>query len=169
MIRWLIAAAASIVILIALLVAMSMAVRFFFPDEQLPEMAPSVSRAPNTQRDNAYAPPASTSPSADDCLALEGEINLDIIAAGDCNSDADCAFESFGCPFGCIDAINRNSIDLVRTKARDYRAQCSPCEYRCAEPGLQQLPKCVNNQCIVFEKTIEMLQDETRERVGRSR
>lgn len=168
MIRWLIAAAASIAILIALLVAMSMVARFFFPAEEWPDVPSSVTGT-NSQKRETLNQPASELPSPDECVAREEQINIDITTAGYCSSDIDCTFESFGCPFGCIDAVNLSNVELVRTKAQNYRTECSPCEYRCAAPGLQQIPKCVNNQCIVFEKTIDMLQDETRERIRRSR
>ena len=164
MIRWLIAAATSVVILAGLFYLMSLAARYFFPSDNY-DGATSLAADRAASRMQSAPEAARPALSADQCLTLEADINNEIVRAGLCESDADCAFEGFGCPFGCADAVNPSRTGLVKTKVLEYREQCFACEYRCAAPGLDHIPKCVKNQCITFEKTIEMLQDETKRRI----
>lgn len=77
----------------------------------------------------------------------ETEVNKLIENAKTCNADNDCVRVGFGCPFGCDTAINKSSLEDIKTKIVEYnKLQKNICMYDCYVPA-DLKPKCIENQC----------------------
>ncbi len=77
----------------------------------------------------------------------EDDIKYKIKAANYCSSDSDCVIESFGCPFGCYNYVNKKESTNIKSAIKDFEGK--RCMYKC--PALQQYeanPVCKSGVCV---------------------
>lgn len=69
-----------------------------------------------------------------------------------CEVDEDCKIAEGVCPFGCYFLYNEKiSFNSYESDIKNYRKNCEPCQYKCAEREDLGNPKCVDNKCVVLE------------------
>ena len=91
---------------------------------------------------------------------LKTEINNKIEAANYCDVTSDCKIESFGCPFGCWNLVNKNAnINEINSMVEEYNKVGEICIYDCLPQPKENEIKCVNNKCVAEEKIAECLAD----------
>jgi len=70
---------------------------------------------------------------------LESMVKEAINSSKACHSDDQCALASFGCPFGCLVAVNSSRMDSIKKTVSEYDqylevGECGRCVYMCARP-----------------------------------
>ncbi|MCO6431853.1 MAG: hypothetical protein J5J00_13420 [Deltaproteobacteria bacterium] len=84
-----------------------------------------------------------------ECRTLSEGVESAINAARGCANDSECKLVSFGCPFGCLTAINALKEEEIREMVRKYNTKCSPCKYRCEATPMRAV--CLKSSCIAVE------------------
>jgi hypothetical protein len=81
---------------------------------------------------------------------IRAEWDETVAAANACQSAADCALVSPGCPLGCFAAVNTAKKAEVEAKAAelidDYESGGAACAYDCIAPGPLE---CASGKCEV--------------------
>jgi hypothetical protein len=90
---------------------------------------------------------AGCSPSEED---IQAEWDETVAASNACQSAADCALVSPGCPLGCFAAVNSAKKAEVEARAaeliKEYESGGMACAYSCLAPGPLE---CTGGQCTV--------------------
>lgn len=90
---------------------------------------------------------AGCSPSEED---IQAEWDETVAASNACQSAADCALVSPGCPLGCFAAVNSAKKAEVEARAAelidDYESGGTACAYSCVAPGPLE---CTGGKCAV--------------------
>ena len=95
------------------------------------------------------------------CDEIRANVTSLIKASKSCAVNKDCALFSPGCPFGCVDAVRRSQIPQIKSAYRDYTKKCGACVYMCPQPAFERLAVCEKSECVVREKSAEVLERET--------
>lgn len=86
---------------------------------------------------------------------IQEEVTRQIERAKNCQSDADCVIESFGCPFGCFTSVNANKVDAIHELIGAIPNECSTCQYRCR--NIDPIAVCQEGKCEVVTVTTSLL------------
>ena len=78
-----------------------------------------------------------------------------------CDTDSACTLFSPGCPFGCTDSIQADSIPIVQEAYRIYSEKCPACVYMCANSPYGRYAACDGGRCVMKEKRRPDLEGET--------
>lgn len=98
-----------------------------------------------------------------DCDANQANVRGLIQASKTCAVNKDCVLFSPGCPFGCVDAVHRSQVPLIKSAYSDYARKCGACVYMCPQPAFEQWAVCEESRCVVREKTKGLLKKRTLE------
>ena len=111
-------------------------------------------RSPETLGTNPcggnVCPPKEWVCDSNSCEGIERRIR-DLLERGNyCGKDEDCMAESYGCPFGCENLLNRNyeGIKEVEKLSEKYRKKCPACFYGCAISPKGAEIVCRQSKCV---------------------
>lgn len=95
------------------------------------------------------APVATNNAAKSDCQAIVADLESSFADINFCSSDADCTFAEGSCPFGCYLFHNKklNFADYQPT-LDEYKANCTPCAYKCASAPRQSNLRCREGRCV---------------------
>lgn len=80
------------------------------------------------------------------CSSAENEIRTAIADARACSIDSECVSFDPGCPFGCLQAVNRqHKASLLDRIDAHHKSACPICMYKCQNPVGR--PSCHRGQC----------------------
>ena len=96
-----------------------------------------------------------------DCEQLESDFAAKLERSRSCNTDTDCSLARFECPFECIASISTTVLDDMKREERSFQQQCNRCESSCPDTLIKWRAACVRQRCIMLDRSIEELEDET--------
>lgn len=96
----------------------------------------------------SLTPDPSTS-GAVNCEAVVADLERSIVDMNFCSTDSDCAVGEGSCPFGCY-LFHNKVIDFsdYEPALKNYRDNCSPCEYKCASSPRATDRRCREGRCV---------------------
>ena len=115
-------------------------------------------------RDNvepvAAAGPADI-PEEPDCRKIESEFAVKLDRSRSCLVDTDCSLARLECPFECVTSVSTSVLDDLKREDMSFQQACQRCESSCPETLTKWRAACVRNRCIVLERSMEELQENT--------
>jgi len=103
-----------------------------------------------------------------DCMRMESELYTKLDQFRSCTVDTDCTLASFGCPFECVTSIGKISLDDLQREERSFQQECHRCESSCPATLDKWRAACVRQRCVVLDRSIDELQQETLRRMNES-
>ena len=103
-----------------------------------------------------------------DCERAESDLTAKLLRSRSCESDADCTLAHFGCPFGCITAVNQSALDDLYEEERVFQQKCHRCVYSCPAPLFEWRAACVRQRCVVLDRSVRDFEKETLDLINRS-
>ena len=103
-----------------------------------------------------------------DCERTESEFSAKLVQSRSCETDADCALAHFGCPFGCITAVNQSALDDLIEEERAFQQKCHRCVYSCPAPLFEWQANCVRQRCVVQDRSVRDFEKETLDLINSS-
>ena len=100
-------------------------------------------------------------PEEQDCMQSEAEFAAKLDQSRSCTVDADCALARLQCPFECVTSVSTSALDDLKRDEMSYQQACHRCESECPETLTKWRAACVRQRCIVLDRSIEELQEET--------
>ena len=100
-------------------------------------------------------------PEEPNCAQIESELVAKLDQSRSCLVDADCSLVSLQCPFECITSVSTSVADDLKRDEMSYQQACHRCESECPETLTKWRAACVRQRCIVLDRSIEELQEET--------
>lgn len=104
-----------------------------------------------------------------DCAQVESEFVAKLEQSRACLVDADCALARLECPFECVTSVSTSILDDLRREEMAFQQACQRCESSCPQALTKWRAACVRQRCIVLDRSIEELQEETLELINKSR
>ena len=105
--------------------------------------------------------PAVETPAEPDCAESETLFVAKLESSRSCQVDADCALVRFECPFECVSAVSGGLVEELRRDEQAYLRSCRHCESTCPVSLVKWRAACVRQRCIVLDRSIDELQEET--------
>lgn len=96
-----------------------------------------------------------------DCVQLESDFAAKLERSRSCNADTDCSLARFECPFECIASISTIVLDDMKREEISFQQECNRCESSCPDTLIKWRAACVRQRCIMLDRSIEELEDET--------
>lgn len=96
-----------------------------------------------------------------DCMQAEAELSAGLEQSRSCIVDADCTLASFECPFECVTPVGKVALDDLQRKEGSFQQSCQRCVSECPATLDQWRAACVRQQCIVLDRSIDELEEET--------
>ncbi len=100
-------------------------------------------------------------PEEPDCTQSESELAAKLDQSRSCLVDADCALARLRCPFECVMSVSTSALDNLKRDEMSYQHTCHRCESECPGRLTKWRAACVRQRCIVLDRSIEELQEET--------
>ena len=101
-----------------------------------------------------------------DCDRAESEFSAKLAQSQSCETDEDCAIAYLGCPFGCATGVNRSALDDLSEEEAAFQQKCRRCVYSCAAPLFEWSASCVQQRCVVQDRSVRDFEQETLEPVN---
>jgi len=111
--------------------------------------------------DSATADSTVETPEQPDCMQAESELASRLDQSRSCVVDADCTLASFGCPFECVTPVGKSALDDLKRKEGSFQQSCQRCVSECPVTLDKWRATCVRQQCIVLDRSIDELEEET--------
>lgn len=86
------------------------------------------------------------------CKSFEQNFAKLIESSRDCDTDADCVATAFGCPFGCVSAVNKHKLPELQAASLESAESCQSCLYDCGIGPSTVLPVCRSGKCDFVSK-----------------
>jgi hypothetical protein len=96
-----------------------------------------------------------------DCSQIESEFAVKLDQSRSCLVDADCSLARLECPFECVTSVSTSVLDDLKREEVSFQQACHRCESSCPETLTKWRAACVRQRCIVLDRSIEELEDET--------
>ena len=100
-------------------------------------------------------------PEEPDCMRSESELAARLDQSRSCLVDADCTLASFECPFECVTSVSTSILDELKREESSFQEACHRCESSCPETLAKWRAACVRQRCMVLDRSIEELEDQT--------
>lgn len=126
-----------------------------------PDRFKSIAPADPGPADSATAETPVDATEQSDCLQSESEFAAKIERSRSCLVDADCSLVHFECPFECVTSVSTSVLDDLKREEQSFLQACDRCESTCPETLTKWRAACVRQRCIVLDRSIEELQEET--------
>lgn len=81
---------------------------------------------------------------AGNCNQLEANVR-EVIAGGQCETNADCTVLNLTCPFDCFTPVERSLRSEVYAALNEYNSNCLPTCPDCPKTPAKAV--CINNRC----------------------
>ena len=114
----------------------------------------------NTAQPGTIEPPADVSEELD-CAQIESEFAAKLEQSRSCLVDADCSLARLECPFECVTSVSTSVLDDLKRDEMTLQRSCRRCVSSCPETLAKWRAACVRQRCIVLDRSIEELQEET--------
>lgn len=82
----------------------------------------------------------------DVCNDLQTTVKAELLTMNTCESDADCTFVQFSCPFDCVTPLNRRQVDEAQQAVYRYNQQCLMVCPECPKENVTRL-QCRAGRC----------------------
>lgn len=96
-----------------------------------------------------------------DCTQVESGFAAKLEESRSCIVDADCSLANFGCPFECVTSVSKPLLDDLQREEGLFQQACQRCMSSCPAMLDKWRAACVRQRCIVLDRSIEELQEET--------
>ncbi len=100
-------------------------------------------------------------PEEPDCTQSEAEFAAKLDRSRSCLVAADCSLVALECPFECVTSVSASLVEVLKRDEMSYQQACHTCESECPETLSKWRAACVRQRCIVLDRSIEELQEET--------
>lgn len=107
-------------------------------------------------------------PEEPDCTQIESEFAVKLDQSRSCLADADCSLARLECPFECVTSVRTSVLDDLRREEMSLQQACHRCESSCPETLNKWRAACVRQRCIVLDRSIEELEEETLKSINES-
>jgi len=78
-----------------------------------------------------------------------------------CTVDADCILTNFGCPFECVASVGKIALTNLQREEIAFQRACQRCVSECPATLDKWRAACVRQRCIVLDRSIDELEEET--------
>ncbi len=95
------------------------------------------------------------------CTQSEAEFAAKLDRSRSCAVDEDCTLARFECPFECFASVSTSVVAELKREEMSFQQACHRCESSCPETLGKWRAACVRQRCIVLDRSIEELQEET--------
>lgn len=112
------------------------------------------------------AQPANDAPEEPDCAQVESEIAARLDQSRSCQVDADCSLTRLECPFECVTSVSASILEDLKREEASFQQACGRCESSCPQSLAKWRAACVRQRCIVLDRSIDELQEETLQRIN---
>ena len=96
-----------------------------------------------------------------DCMQAESEFSTKLDQSRSCIVDADCTLANFECPFECVTPVGKSMLGGLRREETSFQQACQRCVSSCPATLDKWRAACVRQRCIVLDRSIEELEEET--------
>lgn len=96
-----------------------------------------------------------------DCEREESQLAARLDRSRSCKDDSDCTLARFGCPFECIASISTSMLDDLQLAERTFQQRCHRCVSSCPATLLKWRATCVRQRCIMVDRSLDELEQET--------
>jgi len=96
-----------------------------------------------------------------DCMQAESELSAKVEQSRSCIVDADCTLASFECPFECVTPVGKSALGDLQREESTFQQSCQRCVSECPATLDKWRAACVRQQCIVLDRSIDELEEET--------
>ena len=96
-----------------------------------------------------------------DCTRIESAFAAKLDQSRSCRVDADCSLAHLECPFECVISVSATVLDDLEREEMSFQQACHRCESSCPETLVKWRAACVRQRCIVLDRSIEDLEEET--------
>lgn len=86
------------------------------------------------------------------CAPIKARLQTLLDKSRHCETTADCAVVSLGCPFGCAGGYNKSAESAIIKDVKAYQTQCHSCIYTCPAPSYEWHAECLNSKCMVVDR-----------------
>lgn len=100
-------------------------------------------------------------PEKPNCTQIESELAAKLDQSRSCQVDADCSLARLQCPFECVTSVSTSDLDDLKRAEMSYQQTCHRCESECPDTLTKWRAACVRQRCIVLDRSIDELQEET--------
>ena len=100
-------------------------------------------------------------PEESSCTQIESAFAMKLDQSRSCLIDADCSLARFECPFECVTSVSTSALDELKREEVSFQQACRRCESSCPETLTKWRAACVRQRCIVLDRSIEELEEQT--------
>ena len=101
-----------------------------------------------------------------DCAQMENTFAANLDESRSCLVDTDCSLTRFECPFECVASVSKSLIAGLKGEEASFQQSCGRCESDCPQTLAKWRAACVRQRCIVLDRSIEELEEETLQRIN---
>lgn len=96
-----------------------------------------------------------------DCMQAESQFSARLDESRSCTVDADCTLTNFGCPFECVASVGRSALTDLQREEIAFQQACHRCVSECPATLDKWRAACVRRRCIVLDRSVDELEEET--------
>ena len=96
-----------------------------------------------------------------DCVRVESQFSAKLDESRSCTVDADCTLTNFGCPFECVASVGKIALTDLQREEIAFQQACQRCVSECPAMLDKWRAACVRQRCIVLDRSIDELEEDT--------